>query len=118
MSGYQGLTCAHSYASVSGGSEVTVEAFVWVADIFLCTELPHLLGTHPAAATAVQHEAHSGGALRGGGGARALAAALLTCSLTGETHPQVNIEHMEHYSQRYTSNTLRRQSRDLCFWQN
>lgn len=73
-------SCAHSNVSVDGGSVVTVEAFVWVADVFISTELPHLLGAHPAAAAAVQHQAHSWGALRGSGGARTLVAALLTCS--------------------------------------
>lgn len=62
---FQWLTCAHSYASVDGGSEVTVEAFVWVAEVLLSAELPHLFGAHPAAAAAVQHQAHSWGTLRG-----------------------------------------------------
>lgn len=73
-------SCAHSYTSVDGGSEVTVEAFVWVTQVSLSAELPHLFGADPAAATAIQHQAHSWGALRGGGGARTLVATLLTCS--------------------------------------
>lgn len=73
-------SCADSNASVDGGSEVTEEAFVWVTDVFLSAQLAHLLGTHPAAATAIQHQAHPRETLRGGGGARTLAAALLTCS--------------------------------------
>ena len=55
----QWLTCAHSDASVDGGSEVTVEAFVGVTEVLLSAELSHLFSTHPAAAAAVQHEAHS-----------------------------------------------------------
>lgn len=78
---FQCLTCTHANAPVDGGSEVTVETFVWVTDVFLRAQLPHLFGAHPAAATAIQHQAHTWGALRGSGGARALAAALLTCSL-------------------------------------
>lgn len=73
-------SCTHANAPVDGGSEVTVETFVWVTDVFLCAQLPHLFGTHPAAAAAVQHQAHTWGALRGSGGTRTLAAALLTCS--------------------------------------
>lgn len=73
-------SCAHADAPVDGGAEVTVEAFVWVADVSLGAQFTHLFGTHPAAATAVQHQAHSRGALRGGGRARTLVAALLTCS--------------------------------------
>lgn len=72
--------CANPNASVDGGPEVTVEAFVRVADVFLRAQFPHLLGTHPAAAAAIQHQAYPRGALRRAGGARTLAAALLTCS--------------------------------------
>lgn len=90
----QSLTCAHSYASVDGGSEVTVETFVWVTQVFLGAKLPHLFGTYPAAAAAIQHQAHSWGALRGGGGARTLAAALLTRSLsTRHTQTTCLVEH-------------------------
>lgn len=106
----QWLTCAHSYASVDGGSEVTVEAFVWVAEVSLGAELPHLLGTHPAAAAAIQHQAHSRGALRRGGGARALVAALLTRSLsTGhtQTHARLNICQSEWHSTWRTQCLLR-----------
>lgn len=76
------LTCAHSYASVDGCSEVTVQAFVRVTDIFLGAQLPHLFGAHPAAAAAIQNQAHSWGALWRGGGTRTLAAALLSCCLS------------------------------------
>lgn len=86
------LTCAHSDAFVDGGSEVTVEAFVWVTQVFLGAQLPHLLGAHPAAAAAVQHQAHSRGALRGSGGARALAAALLTGSLSTRSTDTCSVE--------------------------
>lgn len=82
----QWLTCADSNASVDGGSEVTVEAFVWVTEVLLGAELAHLFGAHPAAAAAVQHQAHSWGALRWSGGARTLVAALLTCSLSTHRH--------------------------------
>lgn len=78
------LTCADSDTSVVGGSEVTVEAFVRVTDVFLRAELAHLFGTNPAAAAAVQHQAHSWGALGWVGGAGTLAAALLSCSLRKE----------------------------------
>lgn len=57
-----------------------------VTDVFLSAELPHLFGTHPAAATAIQHQADTWGALRRGGRARTLAAALLTCSLKTGRH--------------------------------
>lgn len=83
---FQRLTCAHSYASVDGGSEVTIEAFVWVTEVSLGAQLPHLFGTHPAAAAAVQHQAHSWGALRGSGGARTLVATLLTGNLSTHRH--------------------------------
>lgn len=85
---FRRLTCAHSYASVDGRPEVTVQALVRVAHVLLCAQLPHLLGAHPAAAAAVQHQAHSWGTLGGRGRARALVAALLSCSLSamGRTH--------------------------------
>lgn len=79
---FRQLTCAHSYASVDGRPEVTVQALVRVAHVLLCAQLPHLLGAHPAAAAAVQHQAHSWGTLGGRGRARALVAALLSCSLS------------------------------------
>jgi len=93
---FQRLTCAHSYASVAGGSEVTVEAFVGVTHVPLGAQLAHLLGTRPAAAAAVQHQAHAHGALRGGGGARALVAALLTGNLSTHRHTRVKVTHPGH----------------------
>lgn len=80
----QWLTCADADASVGGGTKVTVKAFMWVAEVSLRAELAHLFGAHSAAAAAVQHQAHSCGALRGNRGARTLAGALLTCSLSTE----------------------------------
>lgn len=73
-------SCADPYASVDGGSEVAVEAFVRVTDVLFGAQLPHLFGANPAAAAAVQDQADSRCALRGGGRTRTLAAALLTCS--------------------------------------
>lgn len=64
---FRQLTCAHSYASVDGRPEVTVQALVRVTHVLLCAQLPHLLGAHPAAAAAVQHQAHSWGTLGGRG---------------------------------------------------
>lgn len=75
------LTCAHPNASVDGGAKVAVQALVRVAHVLLRAQLAHLLGAHPAAAAAVQHQAHPRGALGGCGRARALVAALLSCSL-------------------------------------
>lgn len=75
------LTCAHPNAPADGGSNVTEEVFVRVTHVFVSAELPHLFGTHPAAAATIQDQADSWGAPRGRGGAGTLTAALLTCSL-------------------------------------
>lgn len=75
------LTCAHSYASVDRRAKVAVQALVRVTHVLLRAQLAHLLGAHPAAAAAVQHQAHPRGALGGCGRTRALVAALLSCSL-------------------------------------
>lgn len=69
---------AHADLAVDRGAEVTEEAFVRVARVALGAQLPQLLGAHPAAAAAVQHEADAGrAARRRGARTLALAAAVL-----------------------------------------
>lgn len=80
------LTCAHPNAPADGGSDVTEEVFVGVAHVLLSAELPHLFGTHPAAATAVQDQTDSWRTAGGCGGAGTLTAALLTGSLRRWRH--------------------------------
>lgn len=76
--GAAGLTSAHADLAVGGGAEVAEEALVWVARITLRAQFSQLLGADAAAAAAVQHQAHAGGAaLRHFGCALTLRAAVL-----------------------------------------
>lgn len=79
------LTSADSDAAIARGSIVAVEALVGVADVPLCAQLTKLLGTHPAAATGIQHQTHARGTLGGHVRAAACATALLGNTL-GNTH--------------------------------
>lgn len=76
--GAAGLTSAHADLAVSGGAEVAEEALVWVTRVTLRAQFSQLLGADAAAAAAVQHQAHAGGAaLRHFGCALTLRAAVL-----------------------------------------
>lgn len=72
-----GLTRAHADLAVGRGAEVAEKALVRVAGVALSAQLAQLLGTHAAAAAAVQHQADAGRAARRRGRALALAAAVL-----------------------------------------
>lgn len=62
--GAEGLTSAHADLAVGGGAEIAEEPLVWVAGVTLCAQFSQLLGADAAAAAAVQHQAHAGGAAR------------------------------------------------------
>lgn len=76
------LTGADADPAVGGGAEVAEEPLVVVAGVALGAQLAQLLGAHPAAAAAVEHQGDAGGAAGAGpGSALALPAALLPTGL-------------------------------------
>ena len=89
------ITCADSYAAVDGGAEVTEEPFVGVAHVPVCAKLAHLLGTHPAAAAGIGHQAHTRGTLGVHIRTTTLPTALLSHSLRDkETGVWLDPDHM------------------------